>query len=85
MAGAPRKVEDPGDLLHGTRHQGPFSRTKCFGSRSAKVSRVHVFLLTYLTESVHKVVSQKLIPAQIRQLILDASNDKGQVDEFVRE
>ena len=30
-----------------------------------------------LTESVCIVVWQKLIPAQIRQLILNTSNDKG--------
>ena len=31
----------------------------------------------YLTKSVYKVVLQKLIPAQIRQLILYISNNKG--------
>ena len=39
-------------------------------------------------EAVHrpfKVVLQKSIPAQIRQLILYISNSKGQVDEFVGE
>ena len=36
-------------------------------------------------ESVSKVVSHKSIPAQIRQLVLDISYDKGYVDGFVRE
>ena len=36
--------------------------------------------LSYLTASVYNVVLQKSIPAQIRQLILDVSNDKGWVD-----
>ena len=31
----------------------------------------------HLTESVYKVVWQKSIPAQIRQLILHSSHDKG--------
>ena len=31
----------------------------------------------YLTESAYKVVLQKLIPVQIRQLIIYISNDKG--------
>ena len=39
----------------------------------------------YLTESVYKDVLQNSIPAQIRQLILYISNDKGDVDGFVRE
>ena len=39
----------------------------------------------YLTESVDKVVLQKSIPAQIRQLFLSISNDKGQVDELMQE
>ena len=39
----------------------------------------------YLTESVQKVVLQDLIPAQIRQLILYISNNRGQVDGFVWE
>ena len=39
----------------------------------------------YLTESVDKVVSQKSIPAQIRQLSLYMSNNKGPVDGVVRE
>ena len=34
-------------------------------------------LNTYLTESVYKVVLQKSIPPQIRQLIPYISNDKG--------
>jgi len=34
---------------------------------------------------MHKVVLQKSNPAQILQLILDISNNKGQVDGFVRE
>ena len=42
-------------------------------------------LQTYLTESAHKVVLQKSIPAQIRQLILYIYDDEGQVDGFVRE
>ena len=33
----------------------------------------------YFTQSVHKVVSQKSIPAQIRLLILYISDNKGQV------
>ena len=36
-------------------------------------------------QNVHEVVSQKSIPAQIRQLILYISYIEGQVDEFVRE
>ena len=39
----------------------------------------------YLTERVNKVVLQMSIPAQIRQLIFYISNNKGQVDGFVRE
>ena len=42
----------------------------------------------FLTQSVYKVVLQKSIPAQIRQLILDyyyISNNKGYVDGFVGE
>ena len=37
-----------------------------------------------LTESVYKVVLQKSISAQIRQLILCISNDQGQVEDFCR-
>ena len=40
---------------------------------------------SYLTESVYNVVLQKSIPAQIRQLFLYISNDRGLVDEFVRD
>jgi len=36
-----------------------------------------VSLHFYLTESVYKVVLQKSIPAQIRQLILHICNNKG--------
>jgi len=36
-----------------------------------------VCLQSYLTESVYKVVLQKSIPAQIRQLILCICNDEG--------
>ena len=36
----------------------------------------------YLTESVLRVVSQKSIPTQIRQLILCVSNRKKQVDRI---
>ena len=39
---------------------------------------------SYLTESVYKVGLQKSIPAHIRQLILDVSNNKGYVTGFVR-
>ena len=39
----------------------------------------------YLTESVYKVVFKKSIPAQIRELIIYVSNNKGYVDEFVLE
>ena len=39
----------------------------------------------YFTECLHKVVLQKSIPAQIRQLILYISKNQGQVDEYVRE
>ena len=38
----------------------------------------------YLTESVFKVIFRESIPTQIRQLIIHISNNKGQVDEFVR-
>ena len=38
-----------------------------------------------LTEGLYKVVLHESIPAQIRQLNLYVSNDKGYVDEFVRE
>ena len=41
--------------------------------------------ISNLTESVHKVVVQKLISAQIRQVILYSSNDEATVDGFVRE
>ena len=36
-------------------------------------------------ESVYKVVVQKSIPAQIRQLILYMSNNKERVEKFVGE
>ena len=39
----------------------------------------------FLAESAHKVVFQKSMSAQIRQLVLYHSNDKGYVDEFARE
>ena len=39
----------------------------------------------YLTVSVYKVVWDKSIPAQIRQLVRNISNKRGQVDGFVRE
>ena len=39
----------------------------------------------YLTESVFKIVLQKSIPAQIRQLVLHIGNNQGCVDGFVRE
>ena len=38
-----------------------------------------------LTESVYKVVLRKSISAQIRQLILFISDNKGSVDGFERE
>jgi len=37
-------------------------------------------LQTYLTDSVHKVVFQKSILAQIRQLIFYINNDKEQIE-----
>ena len=40
---------------------------------------------SYLIESFYKVVSQKSIPAQIRQLVLYTSRNKGYVHGFVRE
>ena len=40
---------------------------------------------SHLTESVHNVVLQKSIPAQIRQRILHMGNRKGYIDGFVRE
>jgi len=40
---------------------------------------------SYLTESVYKVVLQKCISRQIRQLILPFSYKTRQVDGFVRE
>ena len=39
----------------------------------------------YVAYSVYGVVLKKLIPAQIRQIILYISNDKGYVGGFVRE
>ena len=39
----------------------------------------------YLTHSVSKAVFEKSIPAQIRVLILCASNSEGKVDEFMGE
>ena len=39
----------------------------------------------YLTESVDKVILQKAITVQTRQLILYISDDEGLVDGFVRE
>jgi len=36
------------------------------------------------TESVHEVVLQMSIPAQIRKLVLYVSSNQGFVDEFVR-
>ena len=38
---------------------------------------------SYLSKGVYKVVMQKLIPAQLRQLILYIGNDKRQIDVFV--
>ena len=46
---------------------------------------VHQPTLSYLTERVYKVIWKKSIPTQIRQLILYMGNNKGYVDEFVRE
>ena len=40
---------------------------------------------SHFTESVYKVILQKSISVQIRQLILYVSHNKGLVDEFVRE
>jgi len=40
---------------------------------------------SYLTQRVFKVVLQKSIPAQIRQLIICISDNKGKVDRFVLE
>ena len=37
----------------------------------------------YLKESVYKVILQKAIPAQIRQLIFHNGNNKGLADEFM--
>jgi len=54
--------------------------------RSTAVSKTHRFCRQfYLTESVYKVVLQNSVPAQICQRILYISNNKGQVDGFVRE
>ena len=36
----------------------------------------------YLTESVYKVILQEAVPAQIRPLVLERSNDKELVDDF---
>ena len=41
-------------------------------------------LQSYLTESVYKVDLQDSIPAQFRQLILDISDNEGQLDGFLR-
>ena len=41
--------------------------------------------LSYLTESVYKIVLRKSSPLQIRQFILYISNDTGQVNRFVLE
>ena len=38
---------------------------------------------SYLTESVEKVVLQHSIPAQIRQLLLHISNQRGLVDIYI--
>ena len=47
---------------------------------------LHVLpLKSYPTESVYKVVLQRSISVQIRQLIRDISHHKEQVDGFVRE
>ena len=43
------------------------------------------WLLTYLTQSVFKVVLHESIPTQIRQLILYIINSQGYVDGFVGE
>ena len=40
---------------------------------------------SYLTQSVYKVVLQKSIPTEIRQLDLYISNDNEHIDGFVRE
>ena len=49
------------------------------------LSFLTVFRRFHITESVCQVVLQKSIPAQIRQLILDDSDDTGYVDEFAGE
>ena len=60
--------------------------TRC---EAAQVVSAHWALATpaaaSATPCVHKVVFEKSIPAQICQLILYISNDKGLVDGFVRE
>ena len=44
-----------------------------------------VWVRVYPPKSVEQVFSQKSFPLQIRKLILYISNDKEQVDGFVRE
>ena len=43
------------------------------------------FSQVYLTQSVYKLVLQKSIPAQIRQLFLHLSNYNGRFDGFTLE
>ena len=45
--------------------------------RGKATTRDAVMRLFYLTESVYNVVLPKSFPAQIRQLILDISNNEG--------
>ena len=44
---------------------------------ASAMPRIRYVRQLYLTESVYKIVVQKSIPAQIRQLTLYMSNNKG--------
>ena len=51
-------------------------------TRAATRGRVDGIVQVYLTQSGDKVVWQKSVPTQIRQLILCISTSKAQVDVF---
>ena len=53
--------------------------------QAEKESRLPDQVQPYITQSVLKVVLQKSIPTQNRQLIFNISNSKGQDDGFVWE
>ena len=53
--------------------------------RANAMEELRRYKQVHLTARVYKVVMQKSAPAQIRQLVLHISNDKGYVDGFAWE